>query len=86
MSVERFYTESAFYDEVWFFSLLFTRFSAVGEIVGDETYAWYIAVETRGVQRRENGISIASFNFTTESIVTSTSRTMRDCWSDDAVP
>lgn len=86
MSVERFYTERAFYDEVWFFSLVFTRFSTVGEIVGDETYVRHIAVETRGVQRRGNGISIASFNFTTASIVTSTSWTMRDCWSDDAVP
>lgn len=86
MSVERFYSERAFYDEVWFFSLVFTRFSTVGEIVGDETYVRHIAVETRGVQRRENGISIASFNFTTASIVTPTSWTMRDCWSDDAVP
>lgn len=43
MSVERFYTEHAFYDEVWFFSLLFTRSSAVGKIVGDETYVRHIA-------------------------------------------
>lgn len=47
MSVEHFYTEHAFYDEVWFFSLLFTRSSTVGEIVGDETYVRHIAVETR---------------------------------------
>lgn len=46
-------------------------------------------LRSRGERRRGNGISIASFDFTTApttSIATSTSWTTRDCGSDDAVP
>lgn len=82
-SVERLYTR--FTIGYGFFRQLLLA-QPFGKIVGDKTYVRHIAVETREHKGRGNGISIASFNFTTASIATSTSWTMRDCWSDDAVP
>lgn len=86
-NVEHFYIEHALYDRVWFsFSLVFTCFWAVGGNGWRQNLRTAHCGWDEGTQRRGNGISITSFNFTTASIATSTSWTMRDCWSDDAVP